>query len=66
MNRSGLLVWFIGMLVAAHEWYRLGRVPVHQDGHLGRPSSWAERRAIHLRMIGACKGVSPEHHLRFA
>jgi hypothetical protein len=51
-----LLVSFIGMLVAAHEWYPAGPgfQYTHQDGHLG-PTLFVggTARSIHLRMIGA-------------
>ena len=51
-----LLVSFIGMLVAAHEWYPAGPgfQYTHQDGHLG-PTLFVggTARSIHLRMISA-------------
>jgi hypothetical protein len=51
-----LLVSFIGMLVAAHEWYPDGPEYQHtnQEGHLG-PTLFigGTARSIHLRMISA-------------
>jgi hypothetical protein len=51
-----LLVSFIGMLVAAHEWYPSGANVIHStnEGHLA-PTLFVggSARGIHLRMVAA-------------
>lgn len=55
-----LLVGFIGMLVAAHQWYPDGEGYRHtnEDGHLA-PTLFigGTARALHLRMIDAMQGA---------